>query len=283
MLETHIKSLLADAVSRLNNDEAALEAQLLLQHVLNVNRAWLIAHADDQLNSVDEANFKALVTRRLAGEPIAYILGQREFYGLTLKVTPDTLIPRPDTETLVDAALAKIEVHLALSICDLGTGTGAIALAIAKNRPQAHVTAVDFSEAALSVAQENAQRLGIHNITFVKSDWLNALTNQRFNVIVSNPPYIESADAHLSQGDLRFEPRNALASGEDGLDDIRHMIAQAPAHLAPNGWLMLEHGYNQAPQVARLLQQAGFVEVTHALDLSGIQRVTLGCLKRHIV
>lgn len=283
MLDTHIKSLLADAVSRLNNDEATLEAQLLLQHVLHVNRAWLIAHADDQLNSVDEANFKALVARRLAGEPIAYILGYREFYGLTLNVTPDTLIPRPDTETLVDAALSKIEVNLALSICDLGTGTGAIALAIAKNRPHAHVTAVDFSEGALAVAQENAQQLNIANVTFLQSNWLSHLNQQRFDIIVSNPPYIEAADVHLSQGDLRFEPRTALASGEDGLDDIRHIIAQAPTHLAPNGWLMLEHGYHQAPHVAHLLQQAGFDEVTHAIDLSGIQRVTLGCLKRHIV
>jgi len=283
MLETHIKSLLADAVSRLNNDEAAFESQLLLQHVLNVNRAWLIAHADDQLNALDMATFDALITRRATGEPIAYILGYREFYGLMLKVTPDTLIPRPDTETLVEAALEKIEPNLPLSICDLGTGTGAIALAIAKNRPHAQVTAVDFSAKALEVARQNAQDLTILNCQFLQSDWFSALNHQRFDVIVSNPPYIEQDDAHLSQGDLRFEPITALASGKDGLDAIRHIIAQAPTHLNPDGWLMFEHGYNQADLVARLMHRAGFVDVTHAKDLSGIQRVTLGCLKPAIV
>jgi len=279
----NIRILLSDASKRLSTEEASLEAQLLLQNVLNVNRAWLIAHADDELNAADKAKFDALIARRIADEPIAYILGYREFYGLTLNVTPHTLIPRPDTETLVEAALQKIEVDLPLSICDLGTGTGAIALAIAKHRPLAHVTAVDFSEGALAVAQENAQQLNIPNVTFLKSDWLSQLNQQRFDLVVSNPPYIEEADAHLMQGDLRFEPLSALASGKDGLDAIRHIIAQAPMHLQPNGWLMLEHGYNQAALVAQLMRQAGFVDVTHAQDLSGIQRVTLGCLKPAIV
>lgn len=279
----NIKTILAEATNRLNGDEAAFEAQLLLQHVLNVNRAWLIAHADDELNASDKAIFDALIRRRVAGEPIAYILGYREFYGLTLKVTPDTLIPRPDTETLVEAALQKIEPNLPLSICDLGTGTGAIALAIAKNRPLAQVTAVDFSEGALAVAQENAQQLNIRNVNFLKSDWLSNLNQQRFDIIVSNPPYIEVDDTHLAQGDLRFEPMTALASGKDGLDAIRHIIAQAPEHLHANGWLMFEHGYKQANSVAQLMQLAGFVDVTHAQDLSGIQRVTLGCLKPAIV
>jgi release factor glutamine methyltransferase len=277
-----IEDLLADSTTLLNSDEATLEGQLLLQHLLNVNRAWLIAHQKDTLEANIHKAFRALINRRINGEPIAYILGYREFYGLKLKVTPDTLIPRPDTETLVEAALEKIEPDLPLNICDLGTGTGAIALAIAKNRSHAQVTAVDFSDKALEVARQNAQDLSILNCQFLQSDWLSALKlngqNQKFDVIVSNPPYIEADDAHLSQGDLRFEPLSALASGKDGLDDIRTIISQAKNHLKPSGWLMLEHGYNQADSVSNLLKTAGFSEVSNARDLAGIQRVTSGRL-----
>ena len=316
-----IKAALASASALLNTEESTLEAQLLLQHALNVNRAWLIVHENDALQPNIHAVFEVLLKRRLNGEPIAYILGYREFYGLRLKVTADTLIPRPDTETLVEAALAKIppnanspsfrrkwesigftvnknlkmdsrlrgndEGDVKFTILDLGTGTGAIALAIAHHRPQACVTAVDASENALNIAQENAQNLNITNINFVQSDWFSALRlvnlqyeniMQKFDLIVSNPPYIEQDDAHLSQGDLRFEPISALASGSDGLDDIRKIIDSAAPHLNPQGWLMLEHGYNQAESVATLLKQAGFTEVGHALDLAGIQRVTLGRL-----
>lgn len=274
-----IKTTLTEAITQLNSIEASLETQLLLQHVLNVNRAWLIAHADDELNSVDEANFKALVARRAAGEPIAYILGYREFYGLNLKVTPDTLIPRPDTETLVEAALQKIKVNLELSICDLGTGTGAIALAIAKNRPNAQVTAIDFSANALKIAQENAENLNIQDITFLQSDWFSALKTQRFDVIVSNPPYIEENDAHVSQGDLRFEPKSALTSGEDGLDDIRKIICDSVSFLNPQGWLMLEHGYNQAEKVRELMAVFGLAGVATIKDFGGNDRVTMGRLQ----
>ncbi len=273
-----IKALLTSATTRLDSNEAALEAQLLLQHVFNVNRAWLIAHENDALEANIHAEFEALINRRLNGEPIAYILGSREFYGLNLKVTADTLIPRPDTETLVEAALAKISPQEKSQILDLGTGTGAIALAIAKYRPLAQVTAVDASESALKTAQENAQNLQIANVQFILSNWFDALKNQRFDVIVSNPPYIEANDAHLKQGDLRFEPISALASGMDGLDDIRAIIAQAPQHLNPRGWLLLEHGYNQANKVADLLKLAGFSETDHVKDLAGINRVTLGQL-----
>ena len=331
-----IKAALTSAAALLNTEEATPEAQLLLQHALNVNRAWLIAHEGDALEANNHAVFEALLKRRLDGEPIAYILGYREFYGLMLKVTPDTLIPRADTETLVEAALSKIPPSPAsgrgsdnalakipptsfrreqfaklrttesnydetdsdlrqndmiwddaLKVLDLGTGTGAIALAIAHNRPQTFITAVDASESALKIAQENAQNLNITNINFVQSDWFSALRlvnlqyeniMQKFDLIVSNPPYIEQDDAHLSQGDLRFEPISALASGSDGLDDIRKIIDSAAPHLNPQGWLMLEHGYNQAESVATLLKQAGFTEVGHALDLAGIQRVTLGRL-----
>ena len=273
-----IKTTLTSAAALLKTEEAAFEVQLLLQHALNANRAWLIVHEGDALEANIHAVFEALLERRLNGEPVAYILGCREFYGLKLKVTAETLIPRPDTETLVEAALAKTTQSQVCKILDLGTGTGAIALAIAKHRPQALVTAVDTSEKALSVAQENAETLGIANIHFIHSDWFGVLNAQRFDVIVSNPPYIETNDTHLKQGDLRFEPISALASGIDGLDDIREIIDAAALHLNPHGWLLLEHGYNQAETVAKLLMRAGFAEISHALDLAGIQRVTSGRL-----
>ena len=266
---------LADQLN-LEPGEARLEAQLLLQTVAKVDRAWLISHENDALQANIHAEFQALLTRRLIGEPIAYILGHREFYGLDLVVTPDTLIPRADTETLVEAALAKIPETLSSSILDLGTGTGAIALAIAKNRPQANVVAVDASEAALEIAQTNAQFLNILNVEFVSGSWFDELAGERFDVIVSNPPYIAQHDAHLSQGDLRFEPVSALASGADGLDDIRHIIANCLIHLKPQGWLMLEHGYDQAEQVADLMAETGLVDITTLQDLGGNHRVTIG-------
>ncbi len=272
-----IRALLSTSIKQLSNDEATLEAQILLQYVLNVNRAWLITHADDEISPEDHQTFQSLVARRLNGEPIAYILGEREFYGLLLKGTSDTLIPRPDTETLVEAALKKI-MQSTTTILDLGTGTGAIALAIAKHRPLTQVTAVDFSEATLAIAQENAKRLNIPNVTFAKSNWFHALQNQTFDVIVSNPPYIKENDPHLNQGDLCFEPISALAAGKDGLNDMRLIIQQAPTHLEQSGWLMLEHGYNQAPAVAALLKKAGFINIEHAVDLAGTERVTIGRL-----
>src|SRR5450830_558171 len=256
---------------------ARIEAIALLNHVMQQSsRAWFLAHESDALQANNHAEFQALLSRRLGGEPIAYILGMREFYGLKLKVTPDTLIPRPDTETLVEAALAKIPKQQPYSILDLGTGTGAIALAIASQHPEISVTAVDASVAALNVAIENAAALNINNVSFVLSNWFASLQGQRFDLIVSNPPYIEKDDDHLRQGDLRFEPLSALASGADGLDDIRSIIKMAPEHLNPNGWLMFEHGYNQAPEVAHLLEVAGFCEVSHAYDIAGIARVSIG-------
>lgn len=276
-----IKAALSLAITQFQtqnfeSETAKLEAQLLLQHVLNVNRAWLIAHENDALEANIHAEFEALLKRRLNGEPIAYILGYREFYGLKLQVTADTLIPRPDTETLVDAALAKIPQNQPCKTLDLGTGTGAIALAIAHNRPEAFVTGTDASEKALNVAKENAQNLDIKNINFCHSNWFEALQNQRFDVIVSNPPYIEQNDVHLSQGDLRYEPISALVSGQDGLDDIRKIIDSAPHHLNPHGYLLLEHGYNQAESVAMLLRNAGFKGIETLKDLGGNNRVTLG-------
>ncbi|MDI1308735.1 MAG: peptide chain release factor N(5)-glutamine methyltransferase [Methylotenera sp.] len=296
-----IKTILTSAAAQLNNDEATLEAQLLLQHVLNVNRAWLISHANDSMQANSHEAFELLLNRRLKGEPIAYILGVREFYGLDLLVTPDTLIPRPDTETLVEAALAKIanpsfrrrsessdvkpppspqpspaSGRGSFTVLDLGTGTGAIALAIAKSRPQAFVTAVDASKAALEIAKKNAQNLNITNIEFVLSNWFDELENSTFDMIVSNPPYIEENDVHLSQGDLRFEPISALASGADGLDDIRKIIDNCLIYLKPQGWLMLEHGFNQALQVADLMAGAGLTNIETIKDLGNNDRVTIG-------
>jgi release factor glutamine methyltransferase len=282
-----IQIILSNASAQLKthlpeSESAAYEVNLLLMSLLKVNHAWLIAHQNDELPASDCAAFEALVTRRLEGEPIGYILGEREFFGLRLKVTPDTLIPRADTETLVEAALTKIPLNLPSSIVDLGTGTGAIALSIATNRPLTQVTAVDDSAGALTVAQQNALKLQMPNVQFVLSNWFGALLGKTFDMIVSNPPYIETNDFHLSQGDVRFEPRSALVSGEDGLDDIRHIIAHAPQHLNPQGWLMFEHGYNQAKAVATLFEKAGFQSIETIKDLGGNDRVTLGQLLSNI-
>ena len=277
MTITEVLAAAKSALSQAGHTEARLEAQLLLQHVLNVNRAWLIAHEHDFLTQAQLSTFNTLLDRRIQGEPMAYILGYREFFGLKLKVSPDTLIPRPDTETLVECALSKIPASRnGLTILDLGTGTGAIALAIAQNRPLTDVTTVDASAGALKITQENAANLNIRNVRFVQSNWFNALGQQRFDVIVSNPPYIESDDPHLKQGDLRFEPQSALASGKDGLYDIRLIIDESLIHLKPQGWLMLEHGYNQAKAVSELMSAAGLVDVASIKDLGGNMRVTIG-------
>lgn len=268
---------LVDAIG-LAHSEASLEVNLLLQHLLKVNRAWLISHDRDVLTDDQQQDFYAVLQRRLSGEPIAYILGFREFYGLPLKVTPATLIPRPDTETLVEAAFQKIPVDKPLHILDLGTGSGAVALAIAKHRPTCHVIGLDASAEALAVAIENAQKLDLKNVRFIKSNWFSDLAAERFNLIVSNPPYIAEGDCHLTQGDLRFEPRSALVSGLDGLDDIRRIIQDAPNYLKPNGWLMLEHGYDQAQSVASLLKEHGFSQIDHTQDLAGTLRVTFGSI-----
>lgn len=257
-------------------DEARIEAQMLLSAALSVSRAWLIAHAEQTLTPAGENRFRELLQRRLQGEPVAYILGHREFYGLDFCVSPDVLIPRPDTETLVEAALQRIPVQAPSRVLDLGTGSGAIAIAIAFHRPHATVIAVDRSEASLAVARKNAGHLKIDNLQLIQSDWFSALPNTCHDIIVSNPPYIAENDFHLFQGDLRFEPSSALASGPDGLSDIRRIVEQAPRHLETGGWLLLEHGYEQAEKVAELLQARGFAEIGHAADLAGIQRVTFG-------
>ncbi len=260
----------------LDSTTSRIEAQCLLQHVLNVQRAYLLAHPEQTLSDLQQDAFDVLLQGRLQGEPIAHLLGEREFFGLNLKVTPATLIPRPDTELIVEFALAQIPQAQPYRVLDMGTGSGAIALAIAKNKPNIEVVAVDASMDALAVAIENARSLGVANVRFMQSDWFSALDGQHFDLIVSNPPYIASDDIHLSQGDLRFEPLSALASGADGLDDIRRIISAAPQYLTSDGWLLLEHGYNQAESVRNLLTQRGFMEVFSQKDIAGIERVTGG-------
>ncbi len=265
------------AALNLETSTARIEVQCLLQAVLQVNRAYLFTHPERILNNAESLRYHALFERRLSGEPIAYLLGEREFFGLNFKVTHATLIPRPDTELLVEHALQRIPHRRACRVLDMGTGGGAIALSIAHARPDADVVAIDTSEAALHVARANQTVLNLGNVNFLLSDWFSALEQQRFDVIVSNPPYIASGDVHLSQGDVRFEPVQALASGADGLDDIRRISAQSMRHLHACGWLLFEHGYDQAEQVREILRQTGFQQVFSARDLSGIERVTGGC------
>ena len=248
-----------------------IDAQLLLLHILNradAGRAWLLAHDTDTLAPSEQARFAALCQRRAAGEPVAYLRGMKEFYGLTLQVDARVLDPRPDTETLVDWALQLLAPLPAPRVLDLGTGSGAIALALQHQRPDAQVSAVDASTDALAVAQANAARLGLA-VQFARGNWLRGVAGQ-FDVIASNPPYIAAADPHLAA--LRHEPLQALASGADGLDDIRSIVAQAPSHLLPGGWLLLEHGWEQAEAVQALLRSAGFAEVQSRKDLAGIAR-----------
>ncbi len=256
--------------------EARLEAQILLCQALGVSRSYLISHDRDPLTLRDERVYSALLTRRLSGEPIAYIVGHREFYGLEFHTTAAVLIPRPETELLVEQSLAHVAEGTACKVLDLGSGSGAIAISIARHRPAASVTAVDRSPEALAVAQGNADRLEARNVRFVLSDWFSALPGERFDLIASNPPYIAAADPHLQQGDVRFEPLSALASGSDGLDDIRTIVAAARSHLNPGGWLLFEHGYDQGERCRTLLLQNGFNHVETVPDLAGMARVTLG-------
>lgn len=267
---------LREAAARLPGDSPRLDAELLLMHSLGRSGSWLFAHADDLLPPGQRSAFDALLARRCAGEPIAYVLGEREFWSLPLVTTPDTLIPRADTERLVELALAHLPAESPAAVLDLGTGTGAIALAIAIERPAARLIATDASEAALAVARGNIQRLAPGRIETRLGDWFGPVAGLRFDVVVSNPPYIAERDPHLDQGDLRFEPRAALASGPDGLNAIRRILADAPAHLVDGGWLLIEHGHDQGAAVRSLFENAGLTQVETARDLEHRERVTLG-------
>lgn len=269
--------LLAWAAHHLPGPEGSGEARLLLLHVLGQAPAWLYSHDRDPVDAASARRFGELVVRRAAGEPVAYLTGSRGFWTLDLAVSPATLIPRPETELLVEQALARLpDDGRPLRVADMGTGTGAVALAIASERPQALVVATDLLGPTLAVAVGNAQRNGIANVSFRRGSWYRALGRDRFDVIVSNPPYIRADDAHLGQGDVRFEPPPALASGEDGLDAIRQIAAGVNDHLVPGGWLLLEHGWHQGQQVRELLTAAGLEAVETVVDLEGRDRVSLG-------
>lgn len=276
LLATTVATLLRAACTRLSGQEARREAELLLEHVLGVDRAWLFAHASHVLEADAAARFASLVERRVTGEPLAYLIGHTGFWNLELRVTPATLIPRPETELLVEIALEQLPLGVPLRIADLGTGSGAIALALASERPEASVVATDAGAEALAVAQDNARRNGLTNVEFREGDWFQPLHGQRFHLIASNPPYVADADPHLSQGDLRYEPALALSCGTDGLNAIRHIAAHAPAHLEAGACLLIEHGYLQGETVRELLRVAGFIDIQTRRDLEQRERVTLG-------
>jgi release factor glutamine methyltransferase len=269
-LDTLLQEAKAQGLSR-------LEARVLAAHGLGKPASWVHAHGDHRLQPAEAQRLREAWRRRRDGEPVAYITGEREFFGLPLHITPAVLDPRPDTETLVEWALAVLRTELAAldipRVADLGTGSGAVALALASQCPKAHVTATDISADALAVARGNGQRLGL-TVSWYHGDWLSALPAQEFDLVVSNPPYLAADDPHLSA--LQAEPQTALVSGDDGLHDLRSLVRLAPQHLAPGGWLLLEHGFEQGDAVASLMSAAGFADVAHRHDLAGHVRCTGG-------
>ncbi|OKA23605.1 protein-(glutamine-N5) methyltransferase, release factor-specific [Pseudomonas versuta] len=273
---TIIASLLR-AAELPDSPSARLDAELLLAAALGKSRSYLHTWPEKIVSSESALTFAEYLLRRRAGEPVAYILGQQGFWKLDLEVAPHTLIPRPDTELLVETALDLLRASPA-RVLDLGTGSGAIALALASERPAWHITAVDRVLEAVALAERNRQRLQLDNVHVLTSHWFSALDGQRFDLIISNPPYIAAGDVHLGKGDVRFEPESALVAGVDGLDDIREIIQAAPQHLNAGGQLMLEHGYDQAAAVRQLLLDAGFEQVESRKDLGTHERITLGRL-----
>lgn len=253
-----------------------VDARALLSHVLGRDRAWLIAHATDPLERSQADAFFALAERRRDGEPVAYLVGEREFWGLALTVSPAVLIPRPETEALVEAALARLPRSRPVRVIDLGTGSGAIALAIAHERPDASVWGTDVSEQALMVARHNAERLALRNVTFIRCDWYAGAPAEPFDAILSNPPYVAPGDPHLTEGDLRFEPRIALSPGADALSALKSIVTGARDRLVPRGSLLVEHGYDQSDPVRRLFEGCGFEDVQPLRDLAGIPRIVAG-------
>jgi release factor glutamine methyltransferase len=257
-----------------------LEARLLLEQTLRVNSVYLAAHPERALSEEETQRYRALVNRRVRSEPIAYIMGRREFYSLEFKVNPQVLIPRPETELLVDLALERIPEEAPFNVLDLGTGSGNIAIALAYHRPCTNIVAVDCSGGALKLARDNANNLlgstGARRVSFVNSDWFTSIGDRKFDLIVSNPPYVAEQDPHLQQGDLRFEPQIALSAGRDGLDCIREIVAGAPKYINHRGWLLIEHGFDQGNCCRILFEKAGFSEVFCARDLAGLARVSGG-------
>jgi release factor glutamine methyltransferase len=272
-----IGALLAEAAKNLEqiSDSARLDAELMLAFVLDKPRSYLFSHADEQPDEERYDIFTGMVHRRAQGEPVAYITGRREFWSMDLVVNRHTLIPRPDTEVLVEQVLACLD-ETPRRLLDLGTGSGAIALALAKERPQDVVVATDVSADALSVARYNASRLELANVEFALGSWFEAVSGQRFDLVASNPPYVAHGDPHLEEDGLPYEPITALVAGGDGLDAIRLLASQSPGHLHPGGSLFMEHGYDQAEQVAEILADAGFTGIRQHPDLAGILRVSSG-------
>ena len=257
------------------SDSARLDAEVLLATVLDKNRSYFIAFPEQVLTDIQQAEFQHLLAKRQNGQPIAHITGQREFWSLELNVNEHTLIPRPDTEVLIEFVLQQFPQQ-SLNVADLGTGSGAIAIALASEKPDWHIVATDQSEQALETAQINANKHHCQHIDFLQGSWFDPLGSQHFDLIISNPPYIPEQDPHLQQSDVRFEPMTALASGSDGLDDIRHLIKQAPKHLSNNGWLALEHGYDQKQAIYQLLSQAGCERIVQIDDYASNPRVSAG-------
>lgn len=272
-----IRQLIESASQQLStiSDSPRLDAEILLAHSLGKARSYLLTWPENIPQKAQLQQFQQLLQQRLQGHPIAHLTGEREFWSLPLQVSPDTLIPRPDTELMVEQVLTHYPPQPPIQLLDLGTGSGAIALALAHERPSWQISASDQSEAALRVAQRNAKRLGI-SVEFIHSDWFSALQGRRFDVIASNPPYIPQSDPHLSQGDVRFEPLSALASGDDGLDAIRHICATAPGFLKPGGQLFIEHGYDQKTEVNDIFHKNHFHSIQQHHDLSGNPRLTSG-------
>ncbi|POD74549.1 protein-(glutamine-N5) methyltransferase, release factor-specific [Pseudomonas syringae group genomosp. 3] len=273
---TIIASLLRSAELP-DSPTARLDIELLLAAALGKPRSFLHTWPERIVSTEAAVAFAGYLQRRRTGEPVAYILGQQGFWKLDLEVAPHTLIPRPETEMLVEAALELVPAFAPAQVLDLGTGTGAIALALANDRQQWKVTAVDRVPEAVALAERNRQRLQLDNAQVLNSHWFSALEGRQFDLIISNPPYIADADPHLSAGDVRFEPTSALTAGSDGLDDLRMIIADAPAHLNADGWLLLEHGYDQGPAVRELLIRHGFERIQTRRDLGEHERITFGC------
>ncbi|HHA1403402.1 TPA: peptide chain release factor N(5)-glutamine methyltransferase [Enterobacter ludwigii] len=267
---------LRQAASELSASESPKrDAEILLEFVTGKARTYLLAFGETQLSAEQEAQLATLLARRKSGEPVAHLVGEREFWSLPLYVSPATLIPRPDTECLVEQALSRLPAQ-ACRILDLGTGTGAIALALASERPDCEVTAVDVMPDAVALAQRNVARLGFPNVTVLQSSWFSVLDNRTFGMIVSNPPYIDEHDPHLTQGDVRFEPLTALVAANEGLADIVHIVTTSRQHLLPGGWLLVEHGWTQGDAVRDVFIAAGYRAVETCRDYGGNDRLTLG-------
>jgi release factor glutamine methyltransferase len=273
-----IRELLDQATHLISGTSARLDAEVLLAHVMDKPRSHLLAWPDKVPDPGQQSRYREMVTRRAAGEPVAHLVGYREFWSLRINVTRDTLIPRPETETLVARALDILPVDGQPHIADLGTGSGAIAIALAHERPDCHIVASDISDVVLEVAAGNAEQLQLDNIEFASGNWCEALAGQRFDLIVSNPPYIPRSDVHLDSGDVRFEARTALVAGIEGMDDLRHIASCACRHLNQDGWLLMEHGYDQGKGVRSLLAEYGYRDIVSYTDDTGHERVTGGRL-----